>query len=364
MTFEPITRLEIENYGCIRKASFDLSPLHALIGPNDSGKSTTLRAIRTVTQMALGTFENTSPWRPFDPMLRPTSDLSIRYADNLTYRLNVVDEDSPEIFETAFADSNNPSIQRNPREFGIVGREEGPESFRLKYRMTTATMIRFDPNALRRPSKQILAHNPISFSDETGEGLASVYQAINTRDVDAFVAIRARVRELFPTIQSILVPTIENNQVALQVRLTDNTLVPAPALSEGLLYFLGYLALQYQKESGLFLIEEPENGLHPARIAEVMSVLREISKTNQVIIATHSPLVVNELEGHEVSVVTRHPENGTQATLLKDTSNYDERRKIYLNGELWVAYGDGNLEAAIVNGGPRPWVRDNPELVP
>ena len=49
MTYDPIVRLDIENYGCIRKASFSLRPLHALIGPNDSGKTTTLRALRMIT---------------------------------------------------------------------------------------------------------------------------------------------------------------------------------------------------------------------------------------------------------------------------------------------------------------------------
>ena len=43
-----IHELRIENYGCIRDATFRFTPLHALIGPNDSGKSTVLRALRTV----------------------------------------------------------------------------------------------------------------------------------------------------------------------------------------------------------------------------------------------------------------------------------------------------------------------------
>ena len=67
-------------------------------------------------------------------------------------------------------------------------------------------------------------------------------------------------------------------------------------MSEGLLYYLAFAALPHLEPVSLILIEEPENGLHPARIAEVMRILREISKTTQVLIATHSPLVVNELQ--------------------------------------------------------------------
>jgi predicted ATPase len=59
-----IQQLEIQNYGCIRKATVALSPLQALIGPNDSGKSTVLRALRTIAQFAAGYFENANDPSP------------------------------------------------------------------------------------------------------------------------------------------------------------------------------------------------------------------------------------------------------------------------------------------------------------
>jgi hypothetical protein len=65
-------------------------------------------------------------------------------------------------------------------------------------------------------------------------------------------------------------------------------------------------------------------------------------------------MVLNELQGNEITVVTRDEQHGTSATLLSETPNYAERSQIYLNGELWVAYGDGVTEDAIINGGPRP----------
>jgi predicted ATPase len=124
-------------------------------------------------------------------------------------------------------------------------------------------------------------------------------------------------------------------------------------MSEGLLYWLAYAALPYLEPTALLLIEEPENGLHPARIRDVMKVLREISQTIQVVLATHSPLVINELEPHEVSVVTRGAD-GTKAVLMKDTPNFAERSKAYSLGELWVSYANGEDEKPLLEGGPRP----------
>jgi len=44
-----VESLSIKNYGCIRDATLRLTPLHALIGPNDSGKTTILNALGTLS---------------------------------------------------------------------------------------------------------------------------------------------------------------------------------------------------------------------------------------------------------------------------------------------------------------------------
>lgn len=116
-----------------------------------------------------------------------------------------------------------------------------------------------------------------------------------------------------------------------------------------MLYFLAFAALPHLTPTPLVTIEEPENGLHPVRIAEVVQVLREISKTMQVVIATHSALLINELEGDEVSIVTRD-DAGTRTMLLSDTPRYADRTSVYKNGEIWLSYGDGDSEEALRTG--------------
>ncbi len=138
------------------------------------------------------------------------------------------------------------------------------------------------------------------------------------------------------------------------VKLADGTFVPAELMSEGLLYYLAYAVLPHLEPTALLLVEEPENGLHPARVAEVMRVLRAISEHTQVLVATHSPLVVNELRPDEVTVVTRTRDEGTKATRLQDTPGFEERSKVYALGELWLSYANGEDEGPLLQGGPRP----------
>ena len=49
----------------------------------------------------------------------------------------------------------------------------------------------------------------------------------------------------------------------------------------------------------VFLIEEPENGIHPRAIETVMQSLSSIF-SGQVLIATHSPVALNLLEARQV----------------------------------------------------------------
>jgi hypothetical protein len=70
--------------------------------------------------------------------------------------------------------------------------------------------------------------------------------------------------------------------------------------------------------------------------------------------ATHSPLVINELQPEEVSVVTKASvDEGTKVTRIKDTPNFAKRSSVYALGELWLAYADGNVEAPLLEGGAR-----------
>ena len=52
--YESIERLKVKNLGCIKELELGLTPLHALIGPNDSGKSTILRIVEKAVTLVSG----------------------------------------------------------------------------------------------------------------------------------------------------------------------------------------------------------------------------------------------------------------------------------------------------------------------
>lgn len=209
-------------------------------------------------------------------------------------------------------------------------------------------LLRLDPDELRLPTSLIPTGKKLWFHSERGRGLAALYDALQSRDVDAFLRIRSRFVQLFPTARSLRLENPTTNEKALGLTLVDGSEVHAGDMSEGMLYWLAFAIIEALAPHAILLIEEPENGLHPSRITEVMAVLREISARTQIIVATHSPLVINELKPDEVTIVTRTPEAGTICTPMTETKNFAERSKVYALGELWLSYADGDLEKELV----------------
>ena len=92
----------------------------------------------------------------------------------------------------------------------------------------------------------------------------------------------------------------------------------------------------------LICIDNPDHNFHPEQIADVMKLLRHTADSGvQVVVATNNPLVINEMQPEEVTVLTRG-EHGPKATLLRDTWNFAERSRFYALGELWLLHGGNN----------------------
>lgn len=322
MPSEFVETVRIQNFGCVRDATLELTRLHALIGPNDSGKSTVLAALQTACGLTQTGSVAVVPLGSLDSQVSMSWHVAgVRRAVELR------------------AQGGKWDIQLSRSQDEGVPFELRPAQ--------GAMMVRWDPDSIRRASELVPEGRPLKV-DERGDGIAAVYDAVLSRDRVAFDEIEARVRRLFPTIKSIWLPTSAGSKKSLGVILNDGTRVHANAMSEGLLYWLAFAILPQISRTAFVLVEEPENGLHPSRITEVMSVLRDISTSRQVIIATHSPLVINELQPEEVTILTRTAEQGTRATRIDRTTHFQQREKVYALGELWLSFADGSSEAALV----------------
>jgi predicted ATPase len=117
-----------------------------------------------------------------------------------------------------------------------------------------------------------------------------------------------RLAELLDDVRQIRVDKDEKrNLFTLYVAGRDGSFHPARSLSDGTLRFLALAVLEMDSKSqGVICMEEPENGIHPARIPAILALLQDIAvdvnlpvdsnnPLRQVIINTHSPSVVSQV---------------------------------------------------------------------
>ena len=72
-----------------------------------------------------------------------------------------------------------------------------------------------------------------------------------------------------------------------------------------------------QDLNGVFLIEEPENGIHPKAIETVFLSLSSVYKA-QILIASHSPVVLGMVEPKQLMCFAKTQEGITDIVLGKD----------------------------------------------
>ena len=84
----------------------------------------------------------------------------------------------------------------------------------------------------------------------------------------------------------------EDRHLYLIIEYKNGMNIPSWLLSDGTLRLLAQTVIAYLPvKDKLFIIEEPENGLHPQAIETVIQSLSSVYE-NQIILATHSPIVL------------------------------------------------------------------------
>ena len=183
---------------------------------------------------------------------------------------------------------------------------EMPTALVCKRELESWRFLQLEPSALRsaddvsESNQRILsngAHLP-----------ATLYRLSNQNQrVQMFVA--NRLSELIDDVFEIQVDKDEKRDIlTLMLKGKDGNFLPASSLSDGTLRFLALSIIENDPdEQGLICLEEPENGIHPARIPAMLRLLEDIAvdinsavdtdnPLRQVIINTHSPLVVSEID--------------------------------------------------------------------
>ncbi len=370
-----ITRLTVENFKCLQKTSLDLGPFTVLIGANDSGKSSILDAIHVLGRTVHETLAESLVLEGAESA-NVFEELVWRRDAARNIGLTIEGTSGETRFAYALSVRAGPAIQEealmiNDGDLGGFGRLDGYPVTCFNYAITnkeriaqsllplipgfaSTTKYRFEPRALRRAAP--LESKPRL--TRTGDNLPEALDAIFTGpDRTAIQQLESALNAAVPTLSGIALRTVRPNGSnaigkALEFTLAGTSppvTVPATHASEGALLLTAFLTLAYGDTPEVLLIEEPENGLHPTRLQTVIDLLRQIStgavgnRPRQVIMTTHSPLLLNYLKPEEVRIVRRDPERGTEVTPMTEVPNIDRLLGEFGMGELWYLLTEEGL---------------------
>ncbi|MCX6647139.1 MAG: AAA family ATPase [bacterium] len=183
---------------------------------------------------------------------------------------------------------------------------------------------------------------PSWFLYDNAYNLALVLNNLETHYASIYEIIINKLKYIYPDVNKLTVGISQGNAT---IYLHENSLAqPVPALrfSDGLLRYLCLLTiLCHPSPPRLICIEEPEIGLHPDAIVELAKLLKEASQRTQLIITTHSDILVSHMtDTAESVVVCERDEDGTHMERLEPDKLKSWLKDEYL-GDLWLSGGIG-----------------------
>ena len=357
----------------------ELRPLNVLIGPNGSGKSNLIEAISLFKAApqdlvepireggGIGAWiwkgEAASQTARIEAIIEnPKGNQDLRYA--LTFaqagqRFELSDERIEN--EQAYPDQENPYFYfgyrsgqpyLNLKEIGqrqLLREDVNPEQSILSQRRDPDSYpeITYLGDALRKirlyrewsfgrstpPRLPQPADLPNDFLAEDGRNLGLVLNLLRTKPGVKKKLLEA-LRELNEAIDD-FDTLIQGGTVQLFMQ-EGNISIPATRLSDGTLRYLCLLAIVcHPNPPPLVCIEEPELGLHPDILPPLAKLLLEASERCQLIVTTHSEVLVDALtDSPESILVCEKPKDRTEMRRLerKDLAAWLERYRL---GELW-----------------------------
>lgn len=346
-----IKKLKLQNFLSYQKEEIELQSLNVLIGTNGSGKSNLIEAFRLLkaipTDLMLpirqGGGVNEFLWKGKNSVV-PTATLGVvlnNTEQDFYYELNFSSANQKlEILKEVIGNTEVNKEERLSLEQSVVAKGLlnsnliNQELFYLKNQFSDIGFYRDwhlgQGSTLRKPQHTDLPEHPL---EEDGSNLGVVlnnlqYQLHSQNILQQF-------KKFYPTAQELSIK-IYGGTVQIFIRENDfSQPIPAPRLSDGTLHYLFLMALLLDPNPApLLCIEEPELGLHPDVLPTIAEILIEASQRTQLIVTTHSDILISALPPESVLVCERD-NNGSNLSRL-NPEQLKEWLENYTIGDLWL----------------------------
>lgn len=374
-----LTRLEIDGFKSLRDFAVDLEPFTVLIGPNSAGKSNVLEAIALLSRFAhmtpvealqagrgriLDQFSHQQGQYATD--IRLVVELVALAVDGqsrfrVDLRLNRIAHSAggsavgfwPESVRGLERDhdlwaSSHPQFEPwleylrtgdllsdpdallvHPARLGVT-RPAAPRSSYMTMRLLEAGLESFNITLhspqLRRSSERLASTELMADASNLPTVLAAMSPPLLGQ-------VRAALSTIVPGVASFeIIP--DKDLLEIEFILTGGERIPARLASDGTLRVLALLAAAFAPHGPkVICIEEPENGIYPRRLRDLLKILRERTLPcegeplpPQIILTTHSPVAISALRDTPecIRFVDTVRRNGQRVTRVRRLGSADD----------------------------------------
>ncbi len=348
MNPKQLSRIVIRGFKSIRECDLELGDLNVIIGANGAGKSNLISFFRLVQQMLDQKLQVFSAWmggpdailhfgrkatpemsfelcfgeNRYSVILRPTQDNRLNFANE---KLEIHDrwQDASGHFESHFNTLTRVGS-------GIFSGFTAMKNWRVYH---------FHDTGETSLIKQLHGLNINDYLRPNGSNLAAFLFFLREKYHEYYQRVVKTIRLVAPFFEDFALrpnPTNEN-MIELEWRHKGED-IPFKAfmLSDGTLRFICLATVLLQPENlqpETIIIDEPELGLHPLAISTFAGMVRSVSTSRQIIIATQSSDLLNEFSPENVIVADRQQNSTTFKRL--ETAKLAEWLNEYSLGELW-----------------------------
>lgn len=382
-----IRSIHVEGFRSLANVHVPMGPLTVLVGPNGSGKSNVLNVLRflvaTIRFDLPTAIQDFGGWERLARQDGKTSTVKIAMEAIVTanahenapdnYTLRITKDGRRRYEEFTFKRKSGPgrriTVNGATINIGTTRTDSRGRNLQLADEQTTglstlprlahdaggegiddfasflSTMRILEPDvaAAREPSR--LYRAPLV---DDASNLADALLTLKENDAQAFADIERDLRRCLPGLEKIVFSTLPGTR-SVVVQLREHGLQRDVDLTEasfGTVRLLALLtALHDPEPSHLTAIEEVDHGLHPYALDVIVDALRSASKRTQILVATHSPTLVNRLRPSELVVCDRNPETGaSKIPALSTTALLRASHASGLGlGELWFSGAVGGV---------------------
>jgi len=168
--------------------------------------------------------------------------------------------------------------------------------------MAQIGVFQFSPTRVRQET----APSPRPQLERYGSNLPTTVDLLQRQHPDVWEEILTSMRRIVPNVDQIEVDYTSSKLLGLLFR--ENGMKrpwTSHEVSDGTIQTLALLTAIFEPRSKFLLLEEPENSVHPWIIRNLVAACRAVEKRKQILLTTHSPVLIDSVKPSDVWLVWR-----------------------------------------------------------